>query len=173
MRKEIVPANEGERGTSLIEVLIALLILFFLLIGVLQMFAMAYLVNLGSAARTEMTYKCQQVCENVRYLRFLQKNGVTLSQPTGITFAAGTYALPYTTSELSGSFWGPGAANVVEVPDGPFRLAVTLTDGDAAGEPGMWIVTAEATPVLTPGLRRYRGAGIASKRVDYVAHIPK
>lgn len=166
-------APPGERGTSLIEVLIALLILFFLMIGVLQMFAMAYLVNLGSAARTEMTYKCQQVCENVRYLRYLRGEGITPSLATGITFAAGTYSLPYTSSELSGSFWGPAAANVVEVPDGPFRLAVTFADGDLAGEPGMWIVTAEATPVLSAGVRRYRGAGIANKRVDYVAHIPK
>lgn len=168
-----VRTPQGERGTSLVEVLIALLILFFLMIGILQMFAMAYLVNLGSAARTEMTYKCQQVCENVRYLRFLQGEGVTPSQPTGITFAAGTYNLPYSSSELTGSFWGPSGANVVEVPDGPFRLAVTFADGDTAGEPGIWIVTAEATPVLSAGVRRYRGAGIAHKRVDYVAHIPK
>lgn len=173
MQKELVPAPQGERGSSLIEVLIALLILFFLMIGVLQMFAMAYLVNLGSAARTEMTYKCQQVTENLRYLRFLEGEGVVLSQPTGITFAEGTYNLPYTSSELSGSFWGPALANVVEAPDGPFRLSVTIADGDAAGEPGMWIVTASATPVLTPGARRYRGAGLHSKRVDYVAHIQK
>ena len=171
--KENPTTPKGERGTSLIEVLIALLILFFLMIGILQMFAMAYLVNLGSAARTEMTYKCQQVTENLRYIHFLQASGATLPAPAGVTFAQGTYALPYTSSELSGSFWGPGFANVVEVPDGPFRLSVTIQDGDAAGEPGMWIVTANATPVLTPGLRRYKGAGLANKRVDYVAHIEK
>ena len=171
--KENPTTPKGERGTSLIEVLIALLILFFLMIGILQMFAMAYLVNLGSAARTEMTYKCQQVAENVRYLRFLQNQGVVVSAPTGISFAEGTYALPYTSGELSGSFWGPNFANVVEAPDGPFRLSVTIQDGDTAGEPGMWIVTANATPVLTPGLRRYKGAGLANKRVDYVAHIEK
>ncbi|MGC8762329.1 MAG: prepilin-type N-terminal cleavage/methylation domain-containing protein [Acidobacteriota bacterium] len=172
MSRKTVPAPKGEKGSSLIEVLIALLILFFLMIGVLQMFAMAYLVNLGSAARTEMTYKCQQVTENLRYLRFLQRKGKVLSN-TGINFAVGTYNLPYTASELSGSFWGPALANVVEAPDGPFRLSVTIADGDAAGEPGMWIVTATATPVLTPGLRRYRGVGLNSKRVDYVAHIQK
>ncbi len=177
MEKEKRPqpgaAPGRERGSSLIEVLIALMILFFLMIGVLQMFAMAYLVNLGSAARTEMTFKCEQVMENIRFFRFLEEEGTTLPTGTGFTFAAGTYSLPYEDTELSGSYWGPTQANVVERGKAPYRLAIQVDDGDAAGVPQHWIVTVTATPSLDAGVQRYQGIGIRRKRVDYVAQIPK
>ncbi|MEW5764318.1 MAG: type IV pilus modification PilV family protein [Acidobacteriota bacterium] len=167
----VAPARE--RGSSLIEVLIALMILFFLMIGVLQMFAMAYLVNLGSAARTEMTFKCEQVMENIRFFRYLQAEGTPLPSGTGFTFAAGTYNLPYEDTELSGSYWGPAQANVVDRGKAPYRLAIQVDDGDTAGVAEHWIVTVTATPSLDAGVQRYQGIGIRRKRVDYVAQIPK
>ncbi len=74
---------EGEKGSSLIEVLVALLIMLFLMIGILQMFALSYMVNLGSAARTELTYKCEQVMESLRYFSYLSHEGLAIPRQYG------------------------------------------------------------------------------------------
>ena len=174
--------RSSEKGSSLLEVLIALMIMLFLMIGILQMFSMAYLVNLGSGARTEMTYKCQQLAENIRLLNYLAKNGFTVPATTGITFpiAAATTSpanLPYTATELSTSpYWGPTDASVVDGPDMPYRLSYQIVDGDAGASPpapGFWIITVSATPNQATTSRRYLGAGMAHKRVDYVSQMPK
>ena len=174
--------RSSEKGSSLLEVLIALMIMLFLMIGILQMFSMAYLVNLGAGARTEMTYKCQQLAENFRFLNYLAKNGFTVPSGTGITFpiAAATTSpvnLPYTSSELSTNpYWGPAQASVVDGPDMPYRLSYQIVDGNAGASPpapGFWIITVSATPNQATTSRRYLGAGMAHKRVDYVSQMPK
>jgi hypothetical protein len=171
-----------EKGSSLLEVLIALMIMLFLMIGILQMFSMAYLTNLGSGARTEMTYKCQQLAENMRFLNYLAKNGLAVPSGTGLTLplTAGTTSpvnLPYTDTELSSSpYWGPAQSSVVDGPDMPYRLSYQIADGDAGVSPpapGFWLITVSATPNQSASTRRYMGAGISHKRVDYVSQIPK
>src|SRR5512135_62154 len=83
----------GERGSSLIEVMVALMIMLFLMIGVLQLFSMAYLVNLGAGARTEMTMRAEQVMENIRTIQALTAlNGGTV--PTSIS-SIGTTGLSF------------------------------------------------------------------------------
>lgn len=166
---------DPERGSSLIEVLVALMIMLFLMIGVLQLFSMAYLVNLGSGARTEMTYKCQQAAENIRLLNYLQRGGFTVPAGTGMTLpiTAATTApayLPYTSSELaSAPYWGSGQSNVVEGPNMPYKLYYQIADGGA-----FWVVTCSAIPTDAAGSgRRYKGTGIGHKRIDYVSQIAK
>lgn len=156
-----------ERGSSLIEVLIALFIMLVLTLGILQMFAMAYMINLGSAARTQLTFKCEQVTENLRIAGGMVRAGFTVPANSGITFAAGDYDLPYTAGEISAaSFWGPGQANVVEEADAPYRLSYNIADdGD------FWLVTVTAVPANEAGTRRYQGAGLSGKRVTYVSRI--
>jgi hypothetical protein len=173
LNRRVPEKAEGEKGSSLIEVLVALLIMLFLMIGILQMFALSYLVNLGSAARTELTYKCEQVMENVRYFSYLSHEGIALPANTGITFAAGTYDLPYSGSAVASSYWGPTQADVVEGEDMPYRLSVEVQDGDTHGVAGQWIVTVSAVPSEVQGARKYIGVGIEHKRVDYVAQLPK
>ncbi len=171
---ECKPADrEGEKGSSLIEVMVALLIMLFLMVGILQMFALSYMVGLGSAARTELSHKCEQVMESLRYFSYLSHEGLSLPANTGITFAAGTYDLPYTGSAVGTSYWGPTGADVVEGPDMPYRLSVEILDGDSHGVPDEWIVTVSAWPSEVSGARRYIGAGIQHKRVNYVAQLPK
>jgi hypothetical protein len=174
--------RSSEKGSSLIEVLIALLIMLFLMIGILQMFSLAYLVNLGSGARTEMTYKCEQLAENMRFLNYLAKSGFTVPIGTGLTLplTAGTTSpvnLPYTAAELGSSpYWGPSQSAVVGGPDMPYRLSYQIVDGDVgapAPAPGFWLITVSATPNQSASTRRYMGAGVSHKRVDYVSQIPK
>lgn len=173
---------KNEQGSGLIEVLIALLIMLFMMIGVLQMFSMAFLVNLGSAARTDMTYKCQAVIENIRMIKYLRENGLTVTNdPTTTippTFHAGTHSLPASTSDPDFAYWGPSGANVLGKMIGStyikplYNLSYKIEDGGTTyGAPGFWIITVTAVPNLTAGSKHYIGIGLKHKRIDYVAQI--
>ncbi|MDL1950241.1 hypothetical protein FBQ97_10560, partial [Acidobacteria bacterium ACD] len=110
------------RGSSLVEVLIAIAILALMMVGVLQMFSVALVTNYGSAARTEMTYKAQQVVENLRMIYFLGETNPAVFTASGVpaTMAATTQPLRLPESEtgdssvLTWAFWGPSGANCVE-----------------------------------------------------------
>jgi len=164
-----------EAGSSLIEVLIALFILLILTLGILQMFSVAHYMNLGSAARTQMTYKCEQVTENVRFGMALITAGGAAPIPSGIVKAAGTYDLPYETGDAGYAYWGPAGANVVEGPGMPYRLSYSLQD-DSIDPVRFWYVTVTALPAdpaVTANATRYVGMGITGKRVTYVSRISK
>jgi len=164
-----------EAGSSLIEVLIALFILLILSLGILQMFSVAYTMNLGSAARTQMTYKCEQVTENVRFGMALITAGGAAPANSGISKLAGTYNIPYATTDAGYAYWGPAGANVVEGPGMPYRLTYTLQD-DSIDPIRFWYVTVTALPAdpaVNAGARPYLGMGISGKRVTYVARISK
>jgi hypothetical protein len=184
--------RKGEAGTSLVEVLVALLIFLLLMMGVLQMFAVAFLVNKGSQARTEMTYKTQQVVENLRYLNAIYKKGgaAALTGATGadtqtpLWWPLGTWtekelytgtAFPSQTA-LDNSFWGPRKANVVEMLNPPYALTLEVTDGNLSGAPGYWIltVTCKPNPNATAGTApQTRGSIQRKKVIEYVANLPK
>ena len=180
MPKQDQQAVGAERGSSLIEVLVALLIMLFLMIGVLQRFSMAALVSMGAGVRTEMTSKAQQVVENIRYLQYLTKAvptglGKTIptgSGSTGLTFPI-TAATSGTLDPTTNTYWGPTAANVFPSASNnntPYQISYTIQDGNPAT---FWLVTVTVQRTAVSGAMQYRGEAITHKRVDYVAQIPK
>ncbi len=68
------PSRRPARGSSFVEVLLAMTIMALVLVGILQMFSVSLVINKGSAARTQMLFRCQQVVENIRYFYFLNRN---------------------------------------------------------------------------------------------------
>src|SRR5471032_2042751 len=105
----------SRRGSSFVEVLLAMTILALVLVGILQMFSVSLIVNKGSAARTQMLFKCQQVVENIRWYYYVSRNNATPPVGTGIPgLGTGiTKNLPYQTGDANWAdwgFWGPDGA---------------------------------------------------------------
>lgn len=168
-----LPQHNRERGTSLLEVLIALFIMLLLMLGVLQMFTMAYLENLGSAARTDLTFRAQQFVENLRLLNALSDRtpSVTVAN-TGITFPlADTGGVAHTVNPATATYWGSTGANVVTTTS-PFTLAYQIVDPSPAQPTGLVTVTVTITPATT-GAYRYKGIGIRRKTIEYTAQVAK
>lgn len=165
--------HRQERGTTLIEVLIALLIMLLLMLGVLQMFTMAYLQNLGSAARTDLTFRAQQFVENLRFLNALSnRTPVVNVANTGITFPlADTGGTPHTVNPATDTYWGSTGANIVTTKS-PFTLAYQIVDPSPGQPTGIVAVTVTITP-LTTGAYQYKGLGIRNKVIQYTAEVPK
>jgi Tfp pilus assembly protein PilV len=164
-----------EKGSSFIEILIALAILMILMIGILSMFSMACVVNVGSAARTEMTYKCQQVVDNIRYIYHVSTPGkdnpdpsqynTTIQNASGVVFplANGTYNLPYSASDPYYDYWGPNGANVIE-PNAQYRMSYTVVAQTYLART-VYQITVSAIPIAGAATRYHH------KQVDYVATL--
>ncbi len=180
LRKKREERGGPERGSGLIEVMFALLIMLFLMLGVLRMFSMISAENMGSAARTAMLYKCQQVVENIRMVSYLNNKGIPISAATGIPFPlAATSAPIYLPTSGSGtgfSFWGPDGANVLGTDNGsggayvppPYKLYYSIATGSATN---LWLVTVTAVPNKTAGSPKYLGLMALNKKVEYVAQL--
>jgi prepilin-type N-terminal cleavage/methylation domain-containing protein len=185
-----LPSPRARRGSSLIEVLISLAIMAIVMVGVLQMFSVALVVNKGAAARTHMQFRCQQVVENLRYYYFLARRNLptpdsatsaTGGDNTGIPWpmpvAATTYDLPYnqTADATRWAYWGPAGANVMETENGPYKLSYTIYQqaaGDDQRNAGMWIIRVTAVPTDVVSSQQYFGIGPKNaKRIDYVAEF--
>jgi hypothetical protein len=169
----------SRRGSSFVEVLLAMTILALVLVGILQMFSLSLLTDFGSAGRTEMTFKAQQVVEILRWVSFLRMNKLTLPANTGIpaTPTAGLVVnLPWVATDPYWAFWGPAGANAVEGEKLPYQLSYSYQAGVTGATPA-WIITVTATPkpVATGSVptRLYLGSGSRNKRIDYVAQIPQ
>ncbi len=150
---------KGQRGVSLIEVLVAFFILFVVTLAVLQMLSMAYLVNLGSLTRTDLTYRAQRVVETIR----LQHYRVFLLGSTAADACCPVAVGSTATVSLAGAcnaFWGPDGANVMET-NARYSLSYRIDSGGS--------VTVNAVP-LTSGVNLYLGP-TANKAVVYVAQI--
>ena len=156
----------GERGLTLIEVLVAMALFFVVTIAILELYSASVAINLGSMARTDLVYKCERVVETIRWVEALK----TLETPPdlsgyGVSLAAqagSTITLP---TDPTDGYWGKSGANVIE--DGArYTLSYDVVDNV-----DFWAVTVTARP-KTSGLM-YIGAGISSKVVRYVAQIPK
>ncbi len=179
------------RGSSFIEILIALTILAIMMVGILQMFSLALLTNNGSAARTELLYRAQQVVENLRLIYYFEAQGQPkLRVDSGVkeykklNEVVGTrFYLPYEagvdSQGLKWTYWGPAGFNVVPGSLLPYRLSYTIDD--QTPEP-FWLVTVTATPIDNPrvilpavnsGARHFLGANSKVKIVTYAAQIPK
>ncbi len=149
--------RKGERGLTLIEVLVAFFILFVVTLAVLQLLSMAYLVNLGSQTRTDLTYRAERVVETIRLQRYRISIGATADAccPVGASSsktisASDAGCMP---------FWGPLGANVVET-GARYVLNYNITNN---------AVTVEALP-QTSGSNVYLGPA-ATKVVVYVAQL--
>jgi pilin/secretion family protein with methylation motif len=172
----------SRRGSSFVEVLLAMTIMALVLVGILQMFSVSLIVNKGAAARTQMLFKCQQVVENIRWYYYVTGHSLAAPTNTGIpVLGAVTVNLPYDGTEAEYPFWGPDGANVIERPNGAYKLSYTIVDDLAqqlnppAG-PHVFVITVTAVPTDVaggPGAVRYLGIGTngGGKRVDYVAQF--
>jgi prepilin-type N-terminal cleavage/methylation domain-containing protein len=164
----------SRRGSSLIEVLVAMAILSIMVAGILQLFSLALLASAGAAARTELLFKCQQVVENVRFCYALTRRSPVLPVPAGSgvpsPLVAGTHYLPYTSSDAGYAYWGPGGANVIEEDSGAFKISYTI-ERSSGSVNALWIITVSAVPTDdAAAARRFFGIGLRGfKRVDYVA----
>jgi len=168
------------RGSSFVEVLLAMTIMALVLVGILQMFSVSLIINKGAAARTQMLFKCQQVVENIRWYYYVTSRSLAAPAGTGIpALGATTVDLPYTAAELAAfPFWGPTGANVIERADGPYQISYTIKD-DAAQTLNtgavVWVITVSAVPTTSnvAGTAHYLGIGTngGGKRVDYVAQF--
>ena len=185
------------RGSSFLEILIALAIIAILMTGILQMYSLALLTNYGSAARTDLLYKAQQVVENLRLVYALESLGNPAARvaagvpgPMAATAPTSPIYLPYFNGDLSTGLtwahWGPAGFNIVDEERAPYRLFYTVEARDAS----FWLVTVTATPVDNPKLlptsggplpavtsadnpRRFLGLGSKLKIVTYSAQIAR
>lgn len=151
----------SERGLTLAEILVAFFLLFVVTLAVLEMLSLAYAVNRGAEMRTELTYKAQQVVEQIQMQRAM---GVTHAC---CPIAPGTNAL-LPISPTCETYWGMGGANIVN-PGDRFEIRYRVEPG----ADGRQTLTVEAAPRLSPG-RRYLAdvSGVAAGRVvRYVARI--
>jgi hypothetical protein len=185
-------SRRAARGSSFIEVLLAMTIMVLVLVGILQMFSVSLVINKGSAARTQMLFKCQQVVENVRLFYYLAKSGAPtpplitelghasgapMSTPGALPSALNDVAKSYLPYTDPGSFpcncpwdyWGPNGANVMETSNGPYKISYTIARDNVQN---LWVITVSATPTDVATATPYFGIGLKSgKRVDYVAQF--
>ena len=184
--------RRAARGSTFVEVLLAMTIMALVLVGILQMFSVSLVINKGAAARTQMLFKCQQVVENIRYFYYLQRSGAPTpgiitdgGHVTGAMATPGTLPaaltpactspcvdrtfLPYQTTDATWDYWGPSGANVMEQDKGPYKISYTI-DFDTVQT--VWVITVSATPTDDTTATRYFGVGLqGGKRVDYVAQF--
>ncbi len=182
--------RRAARGSSFVEVLLAMAIMALVLVGILQMFSVSLVINKGSAARTQMLFKCQQVVENIRLFYYLTKqgsptpagiteslhvDGAPMSHPGLLPDLLGNVPqtfLPYTSTEWGPAwdYWGPAGANVMEVDTGgPYKISYTIARDNVQN---IWVITVSATPTDVGTPNGYFGIGLKNgKRVDYVAQF--
>ncbi len=160
-RHEIVRkprGRKGERGLTLIEVLVAFFILFVVTLAVLQLLSLAYLVNLGAIVRTDLTYRAEQVVEQIRMQRY--RVNILMATPDDTCCPVGSMASKTISYGDCTTFWGPNGANVV---DAGSRYTIDYTINNNT-------VTVHAVP-MTTGSNVYLGPA-ATKAVVYVAQLP-
>lgn len=156
----------GERGLTLIEVLVAFLLLFIVTLAVLQLLSMAYLDNLGAMIRTELTYKAEQVVETIRLLNFRYYSLLQPPSPTEIICCPVSAGSSGTITPAPGpctDFWGPNGANVINA-SSRFSLNYSI-------DPNL-VVMVRAAPYKDPSSGQYLYLGpAANKVVIYAAQM--
>ena len=161
MQRFKTPEN-GERGESLVEVLIALAILLVILVGVLQLFTTALLSFHATTAHGEMTRRSETVIEVIRLVRSSGTSGNSGVLP----LAVGSRNLPYSSSDSGWDFWGPSGFAVVD-DEARYRVSYTVTDGGPD-----WVVSVFVEPNTSGSGGAYLGA-VGGKAVRYAARIAK
>ena len=169
------------RGTSLIEVLIAMGIMALMIVGTLQMFFVALASSQSASTRTQLTFKAQQVAENIRWLQYqAQQYAQTSTQfASGLTIpiqAATQGSLPYLDTDANYAYWGPAGTNIIEGTKMPYKLTYSIADNTQAQT---WVVTITAVPVQasssagSAGSNLYRGSNLMQQKVQYVFSMHK
>jgi Tfp pilus assembly protein PilW len=175
--KPAVRRRETEKGTSLVEVVIALGILLILMIGVLQMFSMAYLTNLNAAASTELTAKAQQTAEVLRWALYQKAWAATIgsgasilpvAQLAGAPAPGVTYTLPDASTVAYWSFWGPSGVGVQTRDRPPYTITYNIQAPAGATFQTVTVVVA----AKTTGVNKYVGVAKRGKVVEYVMQAP-
>ena len=168
--------KKRERGTSLVEVLVALLLLAVLMISILQMFSMVFVTNMGALARTELMYRCEETMENIRYINhlaqitdpapvFIPNTGFPALPISANAFPL-TLKIPDDAGNLAGMEYWTDVAEVIEgVPR--YQILIEIVD---SGNPVSLDVTLTARQSVVPGAPRYVAAG-SKKVVQYVSQI--
>lgn len=151
--------RRNERGLTLIEVLVSFFILFVVTLAVLQLLSMAYLVNLGSMIRSDLSYRAERVVETVRLEKFRVKTPPAIEDPC-CPLGAGANKTISASDVGCMAFWGPQGANVVEN-GARYELSYNIDPNNS--------VTVAALP-LTSGPNVYLGPA-ATKAVVYVAQL--
>lgn len=171
-RKRKPKLLRAQKGTTLVEVLVAVALLLVVAVAILQLFSFAYLVNMGSLARTDLQYRAQRVVEGLRFLRAMSDTPIQPwscgVDPKHLTGDVGPVDIP---NDPNDACWGTAGFRVVEATDNPFILSYQIQDGQPLGAGPVWVITVTARPAQT-GVR-YLGMAIAAKGVRYVAQIPK
>src|SRR5450830_1567944 len=177
--------RRARRGSSFVEVLLAMTIMALVLVGILQMFSVSLIMNKGSEARTQMLFKCQQVVENIRWYYFVTQNSLAAPAGTGIPVLGAVsvdackpaFCVPYLGTDPWWTFWGPTGANVMEAEKGPYKISYTIQKDDAQAVAPLttWVITVSAVPTDVADATRYFGISTkgSGKRVDYVAQYVK
>ena len=147
-----------QRGLTLIEVLIALFILFVVMVAILELFTLSYTVSLGSKARTDMMYRAERVVETLRWQLALSRAGNPTS-PACCPLSGAPFTLP-TSGACYDSFWGPAGPASAMGPNPPYTVTYSFTGSQA---------TVVVAP-LTTGTYQYMGP-VARKVVRYVAQL--
>ncbi|MGQ9752012.1 MAG: prepilin-type N-terminal cleavage/methylation domain-containing protein [Thermoanaerobaculaceae bacterium] len=155
-----------QRGMTLVEVLIALLILLVVATAVIQVFSLSYLVNMGSLARTDLQYRAQRVVEALRYLRAVPQGVGSWSCGIDMHTIAGPVGPVDIPNNPADPCWGVNGFRVVESNQNPFILSYQISDGGP-----VWVITVTARPATVSP--RYLGMAIAAKGVRYGAQISK
>jgi type II secretory pathway pseudopilin PulG len=155
--------GRGERGLTIVEVLVALALLALISLGILAMFSASVTANMGALAKTDLIYRCQRVAETIRVQHALSRLTSPTNNATCCPLTDGTTTVPPTGCS---AFWGsaPNGAAVTEA-NAPFALAYTITTNGAVRD-----VTVTAQPTTTG--TQYLGAGIPFKAVTYATQIP-
>ncbi|MFI5167176.1 MAG: hypothetical protein ACHQQS_11175 [Thermoanaerobaculales bacterium] len=165
---------QDQRGTTLIEVVVAFFILFVVTLAILTMFSAAAAVNSGAFARTDMQYAAEKVAEVIRTQYALSQitPANTLNNATCCPLTAAS-ANPYTLPNGTGctTFWGTwGFAQypaTVYDPNARYSLSYTIVQQGSATNG--W---REVTVTAQPKAGGYTGMNPARKAVRYVAQIP-
>ncbi len=143
----VVRARRSERGLTLVEILVAFAILFFVTLAILELFTMAYAVQRGAGVKTDLQYRAERAIEVIRWINRLGKqtnpvdltsdaiSGVRLSAQTGTSVD-----LPTSASDTRWAFWGPAGVGVVEA-NAPYILSYSVETGTSG-----YIVTVTARP---------------------------
>ncbi len=159
---DIESGNEDERGGSLIEVLVSMLILLFVLVGVLQLFVMSVAVERLTEAQSELMGKARSVIEIVRLV-----NATGAAGNSGVLpLTVGRRTLPLTSGDTGFDFWGPAGFDIV---DQKSRFQVEYEITDAGPE---WLVTVFAIPKTAASSQVYLSSA-GKKGVRYAARISK
>lgn len=165
--------GNNEKGSTLVEILISMAILSFLLMGILQMFSAAFIINQRSATKTMMAYKCQQVAEVLRMVWNINRRTGMLpanALDSGIVFQDGSIViLPYRSGDQHWAYWGPNGANIIENPDAPCRLFYRITT-DPLNHNLILTVTAVEAREINDGEDPYVAKPTA-RRIEYVLQL--